>query len=331
LFKKISGLLQQGRSPSLIDGQEAIFALDKETPKKDYPTAVESVCPVCGAAGPFAVPWKDTATGWMRARCPECSMVSVQPVPSADEIKNLYESEGRKQLSVIRVYRQSALSGLSISEEELKKFPAYLEIAEWDDDFDWDAFEAGIPGTKRLLDIGCSAGRILATFQRLGWETVGIDPDPDSVAYAREHGLNARVGMLDDLSEADGLFHVISFIDVIEHVPDPKAAVQKIHSLLNHQGLLYVKTPMCDSLPHRLIGDRWLESVEHLQFFNRATLKRLLEDCGFEVVAFRQPRQHETPIVFYKQWQEKILPEALHGWMETLTMGDTSRLLARKK
>lgn len=51
------------------------------------------------------------------------------------------------------------------------------------------------------VDLGCGFGRLTPVMQDLGWRTIGIDPDIELIAYAREHAPEPefRVGALPDL------------------------------------------------------------------------------------------------------------------------------------
>jgi SAM-dependent methyltransferase len=41
-------------------------------------------------------------------------------------------------------------------------------------------------GGGRLLDVGCATGRFLSQMSALGWETSGIEADPEAAAKARQ-------------------------------------------------------------------------------------------------------------------------------------------------
>ena len=79
---------------------------------------------------------------------------------------------------------------------------------------------AGRPG--KLLDVGCGYGFFLRLAQEAGWEAIGVDPDPQAVAYARSTlRVEALQGDLRDLDFADHSFDLVTLWNVLDYVPDP--------------------------------------------------------------------------------------------------------------
>jgi SAM-dependent methyltransferase len=339
-FRRVSRLLTSGRSAEEIDGQELLDEMmgasagagnsvhEGLDPQAGSERAVG--CRLCGWNGPRVLLWQDQVTGWVRTRCPRCSMISVNPLPPSKAIHALYTHEGRKNLSVIRIYRKALLDVLSASPEACRQLPAYREITAWGEDFCWDDYEKAIGDERRCLDVGCSAGRTVEMFRLCGWQAEGIDVDPQAVDFAQSKGLHVSLGTIDTLKCASPRYHLITLIDVIEHVENPSSLVRRCMELLLPNGLLYAKTPAADSLPHRFLGDVWLDSAEHLQFFSRRTLQRLLVDSGFQIVSFRQRMELPTPFLHRRLWQEQLFPELLLKWIDRLRAGDVVMFLARK-
>jgi hypothetical protein len=79
-----------------------------------------------------------------------------------------------------------------------------------------------------------------------------------------------------------GSFDVVSAIEVIEHVADPRDEVTRVRALLRPGGCLYLTTPNFNSLSRRVTGPRWrsIEYPEHLNLFTSRTLGRLLAADG---------------------------------------------------
>jgi SAM-dependent methyltransferase len=95
----------------------------------------------------------------------------------------------------------------------------------------------------------------------------------------------------EDLFDADlphGEFDAVVLGDVIEHLPDPGAALDRIGELLAPGGVLWLALPDAGSRLARAMGRRWWSVIPtHVQYFTRDSLSRLLERHGYEVLAVR--------------------------------------------
>ena len=68
--------------------------------------------------------------------------------------------------------------------------------------------------------------------------------------------------------------------------------LEQVHGLLRPGGIVALSTHLADSAAARLAGRRYPFFMDmHLVHFSRATLKRLLGECGFEIVAWERHRR----------------------------------------
>ncbi len=144
-------------------------------------------------------------------------------------------------------------------------------------------------GGGRVLDVGCSAGLFLDT---LGdeFECYGIEPGQASAALAKELISRDRIhcGPLDTADLPHGSFDAVTMWDVIEHLASPKAALERTASLLKEGGYLFLSTPDISSVFAMTLGHSWPHLIRsHLYYFNNRTLRRMLHECGFQVVQRR--------------------------------------------
>ena len=74
--------------------------------------------------------------------------------------------------------------------------------------------------------------------------------------------------------------------DVIEHLLDPRDALQRIAGLLDPEGELWIQTP-CTGLVSEAFGDHWRNFLypQHVHLFSESGLAQLLEQEGFRVLA----------------------------------------------
>lgn len=139
--------------------------------------------------------------------------------------------------------------------------------------------------TRRLLDVGCHIGVMVELAQKSGWDACGVEPSTWAAEQARAHGLNVITGTLAEAALAENYFDVVTMWDVIEHLTDPAAEIDRVHRVLRPGGIFAVHTIDIESPFARLMGKRWPWLMEmHLYYFSPRTLGALLERHGFQVV-----------------------------------------------
>lgn len=99
---------------------------------------------------------------------------------------------------------------------------------------------------RMALDVGCGAGLLCEPLARLGADVTGVDAAPENVAAAQHH---AEAGGLSityrcaDVAAMDGVFDLVTSMEVIEHVTDPAAFISALADRLAPGGLMILSTP----------------------------------------------------------------------------------------
>lgn len=103
---------------------------------------------------------------------------------------------------------------------------------------------------RTALDVGCGAGLLAEPLARLGAKVTAIDAAPELVAAAKAH---AQAQALDidyraaTVEAVGGQFDLVTAMEVIEHVADPKSFVAALAARLAPGGLLILSTPNATS------------------------------------------------------------------------------------
>lgn len=237
-------------------------------------------CPRCRRASPrrFAV------RGYAIHRCARCDLEFVWPTPDAEALAAVYTTgyfEGggagygdyfnreREQVARKSRARLAALAGL------------------------------GVTG-GRLFDLGCAAGFFLGHARDAGFTVAGAEPSPEALA-AMDPTLRAAVVPSLDALPADARFEVVTAWDVLEHLPDPDAALRALRARLTPGGVLALVVPVIGSTTTRLAPARWdqYKPPEHLWFWSPRAVRAMLADHGLAVVrqdvAWSRPSRFVDP------------------------------------
>jgi 2-polyprenyl-6-hydroxyphenyl methylase/3-demethylubiquinone-9 3-methyltransferase len=143
---------------------------------------------------------------------------------------------------------------------------------------------------KTALDVGCGAGLLAEPLARMGAKVTGLDAAPELIAVAREHAagqgleIDYRAG---ELEELEGLFDLITCMEVIEHVADPAAFVKALARRLAPDGLLVMSTPNSTAMSKLMmitiaegLGRIPRGTHDFAKFIAPDRLKLLLADAG---------------------------------------------------
>ena len=102
---------------------------------------------------------------------------------------------------------------------------------------------------KRVLDVGCGGGLLTEGMTVLGAQVTGIDMGkaPLNVARLHQHesglDIDYRQTTAEQLaSDEPGGFDVVTCLEMLEHVPDPGAAIQACATLVRDDGRVFLST-----------------------------------------------------------------------------------------
>lgn len=185
--------------------------------------------------------------------------------------------------------------------EELHDLYARLdcETYEHDGNFPTDRFLRRtlehLPRESKVLDFGCSTGRILWTLTSRH-NCFGVEVNEAAAAIARERGIRMvsetqlRAGEQSD-------FDAIILTDVYEHLPRPVALMEMLAGVLSPDGWLAIVTGSADAIRTRdRIGEFWyFRAPGHLLMASERHLHWLANHLGMHVDVLHRCSHYDTP------------------------------------
>jgi SAM-dependent methyltransferase len=171
-------------------------------------------------------------------------------------------------------------------------------------DGDCPEMERAVPPKSKVLDIGCSTGKLAKALKKKGCEVYGIDIDKESLKKAAKFCTKVYQIDLDNLKSFDEKlrgqkFDAITMGDILEHLKYPGVLLEHLKKYLNPGGVLISTIPNIAFVFTRmkfLLGDfsyskRGLMDEDHLRFFTFTTARMLFKETGYELDVFR-PSSH---------------------------------------
>ncbi|MFW6329096.1 MAG: class I SAM-dependent methyltransferase [Alkalispirochaetaceae bacterium] len=251
---------------------------------------------------------------WRFVRCRECGLVYLNPRVAPEELGRYYPPYylPYRGPSAWGRFAPLAERGLGITDRKRVRLSlAALRKA---------AEESGAPA-GRVVDVGCGKPTFLATLkgERAGLELTGIDfvstgweADP-----ARWEGI--------ELLEAEpGAWHpaegfrpdLITMWHYLEHDYAPRQTLTRMAEAAADHTRLIVEVPDYNSLSRLVYGEHWqgFHTPRHTAIYSKATLFRLLRECGWEPERYRS----SGSVDLYALWWMSAMERRGIDWSESL-------------
>lgn len=144
-----------------------------------------------------------------------------------------------------------------------------------------------------FLDVGTGEGFPLDFFSGHGWKVTGLDYSAHGCQTHHpqymEHLLTGDIQKSVDMLASQGCRYDLILLDnVLEHLLDPARLLCSLAPLMADDAVLIIEVPNDFSPFQRVLLETgkidrpfWVVEPDHISYFNRDGLARLLESCGF--------------------------------------------------
>jgi SAM-dependent methyltransferase len=217
------------------------------------------------APGPFTL-----------CRCSKCGHVSLNPIPEPDEVAALYPPTYYTVSPDSPLYLQGFIYERKIR-FDIKRIGTYADLRK----------------LRSIVDIGCGDAARLFELRKVvlkETECIGLDLrfQPDVVERASAANIKLVEGSETNVDSLHDAAHDLMIMSqILEHLRDPIATLERLRSKLAKDGLLLVETPHRGGLDYRLFRGRYWGGYHlprHFHLFTKDSLAEAAKRAGYRIL-----------------------------------------------
>ena len=193
--------------------------------------------------------------------CKKCEYMHVFPMYSEEELERFYED----------TFSESTPSHLFL--EKVYTVKRWIK-----------------KGT--VLDIGCWKGTQLEYFMKEGWRCTGIELNRNAASISKSKGIEVHQISTREFFKrfSRKKWDVINASYILEHISNPDVFLDKIRKNLKNDGILIIEVPnefnpfQLAYLKKKQLTPYWIALPEHLNYFNKRSLQKLVKRTGWKIL-----------------------------------------------
>lgn len=274
---------EQIRPAEMMKDKQQCIDWDREFLLANRARWVSTNCPACDAAAFQEFGSKDGCTF---VECTACQTIYTNPRPSVALLHDFYAKSKNYAYWNTHIFPATeAARREQIFRPRAKRLTQYCK-------------RFGFTGGT-LIEIGAAFGTFCAEIRehQVFDHVVALEATPALAQTCRDRGLKVMECFAEDVND-DGIADVVASFEVIEHLFSPGQFVRTCHRLLRPGGLLVLSCP--NGRGFDVAALREASSTfghEHLNYFNPASLAKLVERCGFATLDLETPGELDAELV----------------------------------
>lgn len=151
----------------------------------------------------------------------------------------------------------------------------------------------GNKNPSKILDVGCASGFLTSQIANFfpSSESFGVDSYKKAIKFGQKLYPNIKFRYADahKLPFKDRSFDLITCIETLEHLEDPKGAICEMYRVLKNDGYILIGQDT-DNLLFKIIWMIWTKRSgkvwhnSHLHPYNPKQLEKLIKECGLKII-----------------------------------------------
>ena len=205
-------------------------------------------------------------------KCAVCGFVFLNPQLSGEDFEKYYPN----------YYFTRANNGIVTEADEKRLHKIYRKRGE---------LVKECKNFGDLLDVGSGDGLFLHYLMRIGWKgrLTGIEPSNKAAGFSKTLGVDVYQGDLGSVDLGKEKFDLVTFWEVLEHLPELNFNLRKAYDVLRSGGVLSASVPNYGSLQSIIFGKYWnaIDAPRHFYQFTAKDIQTILEKNNFKNIRIR--------------------------------------------